>query len=327
MPAPALVFDPPSIAVAQHHGQTTVTQVTLTNVGLVSAFNVQLTQNIPGGGFDVLMPLNTISEIKPGQSVVIPLKIEDHSPSCQLGGITATGGYTCASGDPGTTSASISVVEFVGEVLPAVEQVLDMCEVALGGLVSPFGMVNFSDEAPCDCAKLIAMAVDPPGTTLNAGGGPLSGTQIFTYTATFENNSKPLCPVSYTAKFTPDPGVVGNLGTITNITTLPPDGGQQISKLTFKSGLVAGSGTLVFSGLDTQSIKPISVSAPISIQNDQCTRITPRLNTPGLFVGGLTCTYACGSGRCIKTVGGITPMSADFLCNPVTLMSFACNKQ
>ncbi|MCR4295250.1 MAG: carboxypeptidase-like regulatory domain-containing protein, partial [Elusimicrobia bacterium] len=84
VPAPVLIIDPPAVSLEMVGGQTAYTQYSITNRGLVSVFNYKLK---PGGdeAVQVTLPFEVIPEIKPGQTVVVPVKVFLVHASCHAG--------------------------------------------------------------------------------------------------------------------------------------------------------------------------------------------------------------------------------------------------
>ena len=74
VPAPALIASPQTVTVKMSGGQTTYTQYTLTNKGLVSAYDIKIT-NSGDEALAVESAISRIAELKPGQTVVVPLKV------------------------------------------------------------------------------------------------------------------------------------------------------------------------------------------------------------------------------------------------------------
>jgi hypothetical protein len=79
---PALVAEPALIELNEPAGTTIYRQYTLTNRGKISAFNVEILNSEADSGIKVEAPFTTIPELKPGQSVVVPLKIYIVHTSC-----------------------------------------------------------------------------------------------------------------------------------------------------------------------------------------------------------------------------------------------------
>jgi len=96
--APALVAEPALIELNEPAGTTIYRQYTLTNKGLISAFNVEITNSESDSGIKVETPFTSIPELKPGQSVVVPLKIYIVHTSCGHFMQYAIGLSTCARG-------------------------------------------------------------------------------------------------------------------------------------------------------------------------------------------------------------------------------------
>ena len=97
VPAPAIIVDPPIFNLAMTGGQTLVTQITITNKGLVSALNYHI--DLSGDpAISIAIPFETIPEIKPGQSIVLPVNITLAHASCHAGSIGGHYSYTCAAG-------------------------------------------------------------------------------------------------------------------------------------------------------------------------------------------------------------------------------------
>lgn len=95
--APALVAEPAFIKTNLDHGQSVDTQYTLTNKGLIAARNVKV--ELPSGlGLEVNSPLTTIPEIKPGESVVVPLRVSFHSTDCESTQVIHQVNYVCSAG-------------------------------------------------------------------------------------------------------------------------------------------------------------------------------------------------------------------------------------
>jgi len=96
--APVVVAEPAFIQLNEPAGKTIYTQYTLTNKGLISAFDVKLTPSDSNSGIKLEVPFTTIPELKPNQSVVVPLKIYIVHTSCEQTTLPYTYDYTCARG-------------------------------------------------------------------------------------------------------------------------------------------------------------------------------------------------------------------------------------
>jgi RHS repeat-associated protein len=91
VPAPAIVVEPPMLKLEMAGGQTLYTQLTITNRGLISAKDYQL--KISGDeAIQIKLPFSSIPEIRPGQSVSVPLQITLVHASCHGGTIR---GFYC----------------------------------------------------------------------------------------------------------------------------------------------------------------------------------------------------------------------------------------
>lgn len=96
--APALVVEPKLIPVPLEGGQSMLTQYTITNKGLVSAFNVDLRPAMNDDAVILELPFTSIPELKPGQSVVVPVKVSLVHASCHPTRIVHRAGYICSFG-------------------------------------------------------------------------------------------------------------------------------------------------------------------------------------------------------------------------------------
>ena len=102
--APVLIVDPPVIDLKMESGQTAYTQYTITNRGLVSVFDFKL--KTAGDEATVFtLPFDVIPEIKPGQTVSVPVKIHLLHASCHLGQVAGAGTFPCLAGNRQTTTA------------------------------------------------------------------------------------------------------------------------------------------------------------------------------------------------------------------------------
>jgi RHS repeat-associated protein len=97
VPAPVLVSDPPILDLNMSGGQTAFTQFTITNRGLITAKNVSV--NYTGDGVaTVTLPFGNIPEIRPGQSVVVPVKVTLAHASCHPIKFALACDYECLAG-------------------------------------------------------------------------------------------------------------------------------------------------------------------------------------------------------------------------------------
>jgi RHS repeat-associated protein len=104
VPAPAIIVDPPALTLNMVGGQTTVTQLTITNKGVVSAFNYKI--GVSGDpALQISVPFDTIPEIKPGQSIVVPVNIFLVHASCHSSSVGGAYNYRCAAGFTQNSSA------------------------------------------------------------------------------------------------------------------------------------------------------------------------------------------------------------------------------
>jgi RHS repeat-associated protein len=94
---PVLVVDPPQSTYDLNMGQSAFGQYTITNKGLVSVFDFNISRSLDDG-LDVELPFTNIPEIKAGQSVVVPYKVTFvHASSCDKQGILpGVGQMPCA---------------------------------------------------------------------------------------------------------------------------------------------------------------------------------------------------------------------------------------
>jgi hypothetical protein len=81
VPAPAIVISPLLLSLAMEGGQTYYTQYTVTNKGLISVFDFEL-EPINTEAAKIELPFTTIAEIKPGQTIVVPVKVTLVHASC-----------------------------------------------------------------------------------------------------------------------------------------------------------------------------------------------------------------------------------------------------
>jgi fibronectin type 3 domain-containing protein len=213
VPAPALTVDPPVIALTLGHQQTAYSQFTLTNVGLVSAFNVAV--NPPtGADLTVVAPFTTIPEIKPHQSVVVPLKITSNSVPCLSEVVDIVGNYLCAAGIPGACGAKVTLLA----QLPGSECFFGTWGGG-GGISLPAGPAIPGTLGPpvwvpagvqvttkgCACDPLTSVTISPP-VPVEAGGytEPLVANPVWAMPPA--GHSPNPCSVTYT--WSPDDGGV-----------------------------------------------------------------------------------------------------------------------
>jgi len=112
VPAPALVANPQVIPLQMEGGQTVYTQYTITNKGLVSAFDLKIT-NFGDSAMTIESAISSISELKPGQTAVVPLKVTLAHASQHPGGSNADGYYRALCGN---MPASAAVKVLAGDV-------------------------------------------------------------------------------------------------------------------------------------------------------------------------------------------------------------------
>jgi len=99
VPAPAIVITPPLISKDMVGGQTLYVQYTLTNRGLISVFDFQLEPEMIDPAVKLELPFTSIPEIKPGQTITVPVKIYLDHASCHEARINHRGRYMCAAGN------------------------------------------------------------------------------------------------------------------------------------------------------------------------------------------------------------------------------------
>gem|GEM_PF-2037197 len=93
VPAPALVMDPPNIALDMKGGETAYAQFTIRNKGLVSAFDLK-TEITGDSALHIETPIQRIEELKAGQSAVVPVKITLDHASSHEGSVCMSGYYS-----------------------------------------------------------------------------------------------------------------------------------------------------------------------------------------------------------------------------------------
>jgi len=98
VPAPVIIADPTNIHLIMAGGQTILTQFTVKNKGLISAFNVKLQDEITDPAVKMEYAFNEIAELKAGQTVVVPVKITLEHASCHLVSISIEYDYLCLFG-------------------------------------------------------------------------------------------------------------------------------------------------------------------------------------------------------------------------------------
>jgi len=98
VPAPVVVVTPPVVSLKMAGGQTADVQFAVTNLGVVSAFDVKLPKPDSDPAVQIDMPFDTIPELKAGQSVTIPAKITLVHASCHEIVQNLTYAYFCAKG-------------------------------------------------------------------------------------------------------------------------------------------------------------------------------------------------------------------------------------
>ncbi len=118
VPAPALVVSPLSAELHLEVGQTAYTQYTVTNKGMVSAVDFTITP-AADDGLELTVPFNTIPEIKPGQSVTVPVKVRlVHASPCEYSGRTNhAAGYNCPAGGKQDTGVGAWLVKVIRQAL------------------------------------------------------------------------------------------------------------------------------------------------------------------------------------------------------------------
>lgn len=97
VPAPVVVMEPAILDLQMTGGQSTLTQFTVTNKGLVAALDVK----VGFSGDDAIiveMPINNIPRLEPGQTVTIPAKITLVHASCHGAGASIFAHFLCALG-------------------------------------------------------------------------------------------------------------------------------------------------------------------------------------------------------------------------------------
>ncbi|MBI4676743.1 MAG: hypothetical protein HY748_04100 [Elusimicrobia bacterium] len=75
VPAPVVVLDPPIIHLNVESHVEVSGQFTVSNKGIVSAFDVTLQPSSPDGEVKIDLPFTKIPELRPGETVVVPYKI------------------------------------------------------------------------------------------------------------------------------------------------------------------------------------------------------------------------------------------------------------
>ena len=98
VPAPAIVISPPLISKDMVGGQTLYVQYTITNRGLISVFDFQLEPEMIDPAVKLELPFTSIPEIKPGQTITVPVKVYLDHASCHEARINHRGRYMCAAG-------------------------------------------------------------------------------------------------------------------------------------------------------------------------------------------------------------------------------------
>jgi len=97
VPIPVLAVYPPMIYHKMEQNQTKSSSLKLVNHGIISLFNVTLTQPVSRGGISLEFHETDIGEIKAKNGVVVPYKVSatPNAPDCQVfrGSIEATGDF------------------------------------------------------------------------------------------------------------------------------------------------------------------------------------------------------------------------------------------
>jgi len=125
VPAPAVIISPSVFNFNLESDSSADGQMTVTNQGLVSAFNVQALPKTNDPHITIDMPYPVIAELKAGQTVNLPFRVSLHSPQvCYQGSINTSGEYTCAAGSkvsaswPGT-QVNVNCGVAAGSVSPS----------------------------------------------------------------------------------------------------------------------------------------------------------------------------------------------------------------
>ncbi|MFH1723574.1 MAG: LamG-like jellyroll fold domain-containing protein [Elusimicrobiota bacterium] len=105
VPAPVIEVTPTSFELYQEGGQTSYVQFTITNKGLVSAFDVDLSGFQSDGAIQLEPAFTHIAELKAQESVVVPVKVNLVSASCHNAAIRIIYYYLCAFGVPVSANA------------------------------------------------------------------------------------------------------------------------------------------------------------------------------------------------------------------------------
>jgi hypothetical protein len=98
VPAPVITISPPIVVMKMEGGQTAYAQYTIKNEGMISAFNFNLKPSNSNPAVKIEVPYTVIPEIKPGQSITVPVKISLEHASCEDAVIEHTCQYMCAAG-------------------------------------------------------------------------------------------------------------------------------------------------------------------------------------------------------------------------------------
>ncbi|MFA6094242.1 MAG: carboxypeptidase regulatory-like domain-containing protein, partial [Elusimicrobiota bacterium] len=98
VPAPVVVVEPGALNFNLPDGGSADGQLTVTNRGLVSAFDVKLFPKINDTAVSVDIPYGTIAELHAGQSVVVPFRLSLAHASCHAFSLNTSYNYPCAAG-------------------------------------------------------------------------------------------------------------------------------------------------------------------------------------------------------------------------------------
>jgi fibronectin type 3 domain-containing protein len=276
VPAPALIVDPPMITLVQGHEQTTYAQYTLKNIGLVSAFNVTFKPQI-ADGIDVVVPFTSIPELRPQQSIVVPLRITTHSPPCGVTRVVHDAVYTCALGVPGecnpvdiVINAGLECASVVGPMVPI--GIVPGLGWGFSAFQKALDKIATTSKDSCGCNGLSGLSdMTPPDPVVHMGNS-----QTFSVTPQFASEGYPKnCAVSYAWSLTNQ-----QIGSITG------------SKERSESFLALSPGTSDINVVARDSKSPprymhTFIKVPQNVEF--CDLVTP------IFVGGtaVNCIYRC----------------------------------
>ncbi|MBI2384690.1 MAG: hypothetical protein HYV14_01630 [Elusimicrobia bacterium] len=100
VPAPAVIISPAVFNFNLESEGSVDAQLTVSNQGLISAFDVALLPKIDHPHLTIDMPYSTIAELKAGQTITVPIRVTLHSDPlvCYKGKIVGSGTYLAACG-------------------------------------------------------------------------------------------------------------------------------------------------------------------------------------------------------------------------------------